>query len=174
MRPLRTRPESFRDELCEELGVAYAIRIKENRRLSEMVSDLMKPPPGKDKGEIIVLYKDFLYQAESWNKPRRIVAKIEHHPGDMFPRLGFIVTNLKWRDKKVVKFYNKRGTCEQWIKEGKYALNWTKLSCQRFVENEVRLKLFIMAYDLGNFLRTLVLPVPNEATHCGIASGSRS
>lgn len=57
-----------------------------------------------------------------------------------------------------MKFYNKRGTCEQWIKEGKYALNWTKLSCQRFVENEARLKLFIMAYNLGNFTRTLVLP----------------
>ncbi|MDI6788699.1 MAG: transposase, partial [Planctomycetota bacterium] len=70
----------------------------------------------------------------------------------------FIVTNLKWRDKKVIKFYNKRGTCEQWIKEGKYALNWTKLSCQKFVENEARLKLFIMAYNPGNFLRTLALP----------------
>ncbi|MFH1227336.1 MAG: transposase [Planctomycetota bacterium] len=65
---------------------------------------------------------------------------------------------MKWCDKKIIKFYNKRGTCEQWIKEGKYALNWTRLSCQRFVENETRLKLFIMAYNLGNFLRTLVLP----------------
>jgi hypothetical protein len=60
--------------------------------------------------------------------------------------------------KRVVKFYNKRGTCEQWIKEGKYALNWTRLSCQGFAENEVRLKLFIMAYNLGNIFRTLALP----------------
>ena len=60
--------------------------------------------------------------------------------------------------KRVVKFYNKRGTCEQRIKEGKYALNWTRLSCQGFAENEVRLKLFIMAYNLGNIFRTLVLP----------------
>ena len=86
------------------------------------------------------------------------MAKVEHHLDKTFPRVGFIVTNLRYRDKKVVKFYNKRGTCEQWIKEGKYALNWTRLSCQRFVENEARLKLFIMAYNLGNFLRTLVLP----------------
>ncbi|MEW6040988.1 MAG: transposase [Elusimicrobiota bacterium] len=44
------------------------------------------------------------------------------------------------------------------IKEGKYVLNWTKLSCQGFEENEVRMKLFIMAYNLGNIFRTLALP----------------
>ena len=51
-----------------------------------------------------------------------------------------------------------RGTAEQWIKEGKYALNWTRLSCHRFVANQVRLWLFILAYNLGNFLRRLCLP----------------
>lgn len=59
-----------------------------------------------------------------------------------------------------LRFYNKRGTAEQWIKEGKYALNWTRLSCHRFVANQVRLQLFILAYNLGNFLRRLVLPGP--------------
>jgi hypothetical protein len=44
----------------------------------------------------------------------------------------FIVTNLKWRAKKVVRFYNRRGTAEQWLKEGKNAVKWTKLSCRRF------------------------------------------
>jgi hypothetical protein len=148
-------PELF--ELCERMGVEYTIRIKENNRLDELVEKAIKAIRNDKKNPVIV-YKDFPYQAVSWNKPRRIIAKIEQYPNELFPRLGFIITNLKWRDKKVVKFYNKRGTCEQWIKEGKYALNWTKLSCQRFVENEVRLKLFIMAYNLGNFTRTLILP----------------
>ena len=58
----------------------------------------------------------------------------------------------------VLHFYNGRGTAEQWIKEGKYALNWTRLSCHRFVANQVRLWLFILAYNLGNFLRRLCLP----------------
>jgi len=49
------------------------------------------------------------------------------------------VTNLRWKSSNVVKFYNKRGTAEQWIKEGKYALNWTRLSCHDFVDNQVRL-----------------------------------
>ena len=49
-------------------------------------------------------------------------------------------------------YYNGRGTAEQWIKEGKYALNWTRLSCHRFVANQVRLWLFVLAYNLGNFM----------------------
>jgi len=76
----------------------------------------------------------------------------------LFPRVGFIVTNLRWKSSNVVKFYNKRGTAEQWIKEGKYALNWTRLSCHDFIDNQVRLQLFALAYNLGNFLRRLALP----------------
>jgi len=51
-----------------------------------------------------------------------------------------------------------RGTAEQWIKEGKNAVKWTKLSCHDFVDNQVRLPLFALAYNLGNFLRRLALP----------------
>jgi hypothetical protein len=54
------------------------------------------------------------------------------------PRVGFIVTNLSLLPEGVIHFYNGRGTAEQWIKEGKYALNWTRLSCHRFVANAVR------------------------------------
>ncbi len=87
-----------------------------------------------------------------------MVAKIEWHAGELFPRVGFIVTNLRWKSSNVVKFNNKRGTAEQCIKEGKYALNWTRLSCHDFNDNQVRLQLFALAYNLGNFLRRLALP----------------
>jgi hypothetical protein len=106
----------------------------------------------------IVVYHSFRYQAASWDIDRRVVAKIEWHAGELFPRIGFIVTNLRLKSSNVVKFYNKRGTAEQWIKEGKYALNWTRLSCHDFVDNQVRLQLFGLAYNLGNFLRRLALP----------------
>ena len=145
-------------ELCEDLGVDYVIRLKENNCLAEGVSELLIKPGEENKDRYITLYKDIVYQAKSWDKARRVIAKIEHHPDELFPRVGFIITSLNWREKKVVKFYNKRGTCEQWIKEGKNTLTWTKLSCKRFKENEARLKLFLLAYNLGNFLRTLVLP----------------
>jgi len=87
-----------------------------------------------------------------------VVAKIEWHAGELFPRAGFIVTNLRGKSSNVVKFYNKQGTAEQWTKEGKYALNRTRLSCHDFLDNQVRLQLFALAYNLGNFLRCLALP----------------
>ena len=89
-----------------------------------------------------------------------MVAKIEWHAGELFPRVGFVVTNLRRSPKRVVKFYNGRGTAEQWIKEGKHALKWTRLSCRRFKGNQVRLQLFALAYNLANFLRSLALPDP--------------
>ena len=58
---------------------------------------------------------------------------MEWHQGELFPRVGFIVTNLSYPPKGIVCFYNGRGTAEQWIKEGKHALNWTRLSCHKFV-----------------------------------------
>jgi hypothetical protein len=72
--------------------------------------------------------------------------------------VGFIVTNLETDSRSVVRFYNKRGTAEQWIKEGKRAVKMTRLSCHRFRSNEVRLCLSVIAYNLGNLWRRLVLP----------------
>jgi hypothetical protein len=89
-----------------------------------------------------------------------VIAKVEWHPGELYPRVGFIVTNLSRPAERVVAFYNKRGTCEQWIKEGKGAIKWTRLSCRTFAANAVRLQLHALAYNLGNFLRTLATPQP--------------
>jgi len=81
-----------------------------------------------------------LYQAASWKKARRVVAKVEFHCAELFPRVGFIVTNLETDSRAVVRFYNKRGTAEvaaATIKEGKQAVKMTRLSCHRFRSNEV-------------------------------------
>jgi Transposase DDE domain group 1 len=83
---------------------------------------------------------------------------VEWHQGELYPRVGFIVTNLTRPAARIVKFYNGRGTAEQWIKEGKLALRWTRLSCRAFRGNAVRLQLFALAYNLANFLRSLALP----------------
>ena len=107
------------------------------------------PPDSARKGKPLVRYKSFRYQAKSWTTPRRIVAKVEHHRGELFARVGFIVTNMVLPSRLVVRFYNKRGTAEQWIKEGKQATHWTRLSCHRFRANEVRLQLSVLAYNLG-------------------------
>jgi hypothetical protein len=86
------------------------------------------------------------------------VAKVEWHPGELCPRVGFLVTNLCRPPERVVAFYNQRGTAEQWIKEGKNAVNWTRLSCRSMKANAVRLQLHALAYNMANFFRTLVLP----------------
>jgi hypothetical protein len=150
------KPELY--EFLEAEGYQYAIRLPANNVLHEEISHLLTRPVGRLPKKPIVYFTCFEYRAATWNKPRRVVAKIEWHRGELYPRVGFIVTNLTWWAGDVVAFYNQRGTAEQWIKEGKYALKWTRLSCCRFVANQVRLQLFALAYNLGNFLRRLALP----------------
>jgi hypothetical protein len=77
------------------------------------------------------------------------VVKVEWHPGELYPRVGFIVTNLARSAEGIVAFYNRRGTCEQYIREGKNAIKWTRLSCRTFAANAVRLQLHALAYNLG-------------------------
>jgi hypothetical protein len=113
---------------------------------------------GRPPRKPIVLYAGFLDRAASWDVHRRVVAKVEWHHDELFPRVGFVVTNLWKPPADVIQFYNGRGTAEQWIKEGKYALKWTRLSCRRFADNQVRLQPFALAYNLANFLHRLALP----------------
>ncbi len=68
------------------------------------------------------------------------------------------MTNLNRPAQQVVTFCNQRGKAEPYIKEGRTAINWTRLSCQRMRNNEVRLQLHALAYNLANFMRTLALP----------------
>ena len=150
------KPEVY--EALEERGVKYAIRIPANDILQRDIEELLKRPVGRPTKKPLVEYKGFLYQAAGWKTARRVVAKVEHHFGELFPRVGFIVTNLTLPNRAVVRFYNKRGTAEQWIKEGKQAVKMTRLSCHKFRSNEVRLWLTIIAYNLGNLWRRLVLP----------------
>src|SRR6516225_320083 len=146
--------------LLEREGFRYAIRIKSNAVLERKIAGWLKRPVGRPSRKPKVFFYNLRYRAGSWECVRRVVVKIAWHAGELFPRVGFIVTNLKWRAKKVVRFYNRRGTAEQWIKEGKTAVQWTKLSCRRFKDNAARLQLFALAYNLANSLRQLALPRP--------------
>jgi len=153
------KPEIY--EALEERGVKYAIRIRANDNLERDIAELLPRPVGRPSKRPLVEYKGFLYQATGWKTARRVVAKVEHHPGELFPRVGFIVTNLTLPSRAVVRFYNRRGTAEvaaATIKEGKQAVKMTRLSCHRFRSNEVRLWLTIIAYNLGNLWRRLALP----------------
>jgi hypothetical protein len=77
-------------------------------------------PVGLDR--VLLLNRKLIAQVEAVDSPRRVVAKVEFHFGELFPRAGFSFTNLETDSRAVVRFYNKRGTAEQWIKEGKQAV----------------------------------------------------
>jgi len=153
-------PEMY--EFLEVERAGYTIRLPANSILQRRIGYLLKRPVGRPSHEIRRYYASFSYQAQSWKKPRRVVAKVEWHPGELYPRVGFIVTNLARSAERVVAFYNQRGTAEQWIKEGKSAIKWTRLSCCTFAANAVRLQLHALAYNLGNFMRTLAMPKAAE------------
>jgi hypothetical protein len=110
------KPEIY--DALEERGVKYAIRFPANDKLQRDIEELLRRPVGRPTHKPIMWYKGFLYPAASWKTARRVVAKVEFHAGELFPRVGFIVTNLETPSRAVVRFYNKRWTAEQWIKEG--------------------------------------------------------
>src|ERR1700732_2398424 len=107
-------PEMY--EFLETEGMGYAIRLPANRVLQDKICYLLTRPVGRPPHEVRRSYASFSYQAQSWKKPRRVVAKVEWHPGELCPRVGFIVTNLARPAERLVGFSRQRGTAEQCIK----------------------------------------------------------
>ena len=146
------KPEIY--EYCEEQRITFFIRLPANDNLDKLVAPHLNRPVGRPpKSGIQIKVVDLQYQAKSWHKPRRVVAKIEWHRGGLFPRINFVVTNSRLSATKVVKVYNGRGDVENRIKEGKNTLRWDKTSCQRFESNQARLKMGVLAYNLLHMIR---------------------
>ena len=145
-------PETY--EYCEEERITYFIRLPGNPILMRLLEPHLNRPVGRPpKSGIQVKVVDLQYQAKSWHKPRRVVAKIEWHRSELFPRIGFVVTNSRLPAGKVIKVYNGRAEIENRIKEGKNTLRWDKTSCQRFEANQARLKMGVLAYNLLHMIR---------------------
>ena len=93
-------------------------------------------------------------QAQSWEKSRRAVTKVKSHPGELYPRVEFIVTNLARPAECVSPSTTYGGELDQ-RRQG--AVKWTPLSCRTFATNAVSLQLHALAYHLGNFMQTLAM-----------------
>ena len=91
-------------ECLEAERIKYAIRLPANQVLQNRIGYLLKRPVGRPPNEVRRFYANFSYQAGSWTKPRRVIAKVEWHPGELYPRVGFIVTNLTRPAERVVAF----------------------------------------------------------------------
>jgi hypothetical protein len=146
------KPEIY--EYCEEKRITYFVRLKSNNSLTVLIEPHLKRPAGRPpKSGIQTKLIDFYYQAGSWDRPRRVICRIEWHEGELFPRMRFIVTNSRLAAGKVLKVYNGRAEIENRIKEGKNTLRWDKTSCQRFEANEARLEMGVIAHNLLHLLR---------------------
>ena len=128
--------------------------MRQNEILQEIIKDDLYRPAGRwPKSGFKVRIFDFQYQAGRWKKARRVVCKIEWHPGELFPRVGFIVTNSRLSSKEVIKVYNGRANVENRIKEGKNILRWDKTGCYKFDANQARFKMGLLAYNLLHLVR---------------------
>ena len=90
----------------EAEGYKYAIRLKANKVLLESIAHPLTRPVGRPPNHVRRFHASFTYQGGSWNKKRRVVAKVEWHPGELYPRVGFIVTNPSRCAERMVAFYN--------------------------------------------------------------------
>jgi len=131
---------------CEQRKMTYFIRLKSNNTLKNLIEPHLERPTGSLlKFRIEEKLIDLSYQAGSWGKPRRVVCRIAWHENELFPQIGFVVTNSRISVKKVIKVYNNRAEIENRIKEGKNTLRWDKTSCHRFESNAARLKMGLLA-----------------------------
>ncbi|MBW1787640.1 MAG: transposase [Deltaproteobacteria bacterium] len=141
--------------------------------LTKLIEPHLRRPVGRPpKSGAQVKYVNLEYQAKSWDKPRRVVAKIEWHFEELFPRYYFIVTDSRLPAGKVVKVYNGRGDVENRIKEGENTLRWDKTSCHRFAANEARLKMGFLAYNMLHLIRGSICGAktragPSNGSSCG-------
>jgi len=148
-------------EQCETNGASYVIRLKENATLRKLASDIDTELAEITKDNMLnyaVVYGEFYYQAGSWEYPRRVVCKIEKPTGQMIHMKTFIVTNMDSSPEHLIRFYCKRGSMENFIKEGKNGFDFAAVSSNSEIVNANRFQIHVLAYNLFNWFRRLALP----------------
>ena len=144
---------------CEGERVTYFIRLPADAVLNRLIDPYLTCPASRPpKSGIQIRLVDLRYRAKTWDRERRVVAKIEWHDGELFPRIGFIVTNSELAAGKVVKVYSGRGDVENRIKDGKNTLRRDKTKCHRFAANQAQLLMGVLSYNLLHMLRHFYLP----------------
>jgi hypothetical protein len=155
-----TKPELY--EQCEVNGVSYVIRLKENkllRKLADHIDERLTDATKNDMCSYAVQYGEFMYQAGSWKYPRRVVCKVEKPYGQFIHMYTFIVTNMESSPAQLIKFYCKRGTMENFIKESKNGFDFAAVSSSSKIVNANRVQVHALAYNIFNWFKRLVLPI---------------
>ena len=147
-------------EVLESKGCKYAIRLKENAKLRELAGDedqALYRATKSNQVDYAVEYGEFLYQAGSWDHPRRVVFKIEKPYGQMIHMYTFLVTTMEMEPYQVIQLYCGRGKMENFIKEGKNGFAFASVSSSSKLVNANRLLVHGLAYNLFNWFRRLAL-----------------
>lgn len=140
---------------CERSRVDYVVGFAQNKRLLKQVEALAKTTEAAFEmtQEKQRQFTDFDYAAESWNHPRRIISKVEHH--EKGSNIRFLVTSLEEAPQTIYdKLYCPRGDMENQIKQQKLDLFAQRVSCSDFIANQFRVLLSGFAYVLLSSLRT--------------------
>lgn len=146
---------------CECNGCSYAIRLKQNNSLIALAADKdedLYKSTREDQISYAVTYGEFMYQAGSWDYPRRVVFKIEKPYDQMIHMYTFIVTNMDMEPYQIIQFYCGCGKMENFIKEGKNGFDFAAVSSRSKVVNANRMRIHMLAYNLFNWFRRMVLP----------------
>ena len=152
-------PELY--EACEDNDCRYAIRLKENGILHSLAAEedeALYRKTREDQLSYAVVYGEFEYQAAPWPHSRRVVFKIEKPYGQMVHMYTFVVTTMESMPEQVIRFYCCRGKMENFIKEAKGGFDFSAVSSRKKVVNANRLQVHVLAYNLFNWFRRLVLP----------------
>ena len=146
---------------CEENDCKYAIRLKQNATLIRYAQDAdeaLYRATRKNQIDYAVEYGEFEYQAGSWPHPKRCVFKVEKPYGQIVHLFTFIVTTMEDLEPyQVIQFYCGRGKMENFIKEGKNGFDFSSVSSHSMTVNANRLQVHVLAYNLFNWFRRLVL-----------------
>ncbi len=148
-------------DLMEHNGCSYAIRLKCNNALYKHASFLgeeLDSITANNKVDYAVCYGEFSYQAGTWEYPRRVIVKVEKASGTILYNYTFIVTNMDLSPQDLIKFYCNRGRMENFIKESKNGFDFGTMSSHSKTVNSNRLQVSMLAYNLFNWFKRLVLP----------------
>ena len=147
-------------DLLEDNDTLYAIRSKAYKTLYTLakgITEEMDILTFKNTRDYKVVYGEFLYQAKGWEEKRRVAVKIEKPEGKTVYNYTFIVTNMTSSPKDVIRFYSKRGTMENFIKESKNGFAFKSLSSTKYIANANKLQISLLAYNFNNWFRRIAL-----------------
>ncbi len=143
---------------CERHDVGYIVGLAKNKRLNAQTAPLQRQAQEQYAAseEKVRWFTDFPYAAGSWDRARRVIAKIEHTEQGVNPR--YVVTNLEGEPQALYDtLYCARGEMENRIKEQQLDLFADRTSCHHWWPNQFRLLLSSLAYTLLEAIRRLAL-----------------